>query len=142
MPDITVPMDLFIALAPALGDINTLKPPALPKGRYVLQKALDQCETPFTAFQKWEQAFIKRVAVCDAESGEPILKPLGNGFHFDYNPDVKAEAEAERAEKFATPVVLAGLRMITHAELGNCPITGAQERLLIKVGLLEDSEPT
>ena len=37
-------------------------------------------------------------------------------------------------------VELTGCRMITHAELGDCPITAAHEATLLGV-LIEDKEP-
>ena len=142
MPDLTIPMDLFVVLAPALVEINTLKPPPSPKGRYVLQKALDLSEKPLAEVQKAEQALIRRGAVKD-DTGNVLYTPTGKPgeLRFEWMPELHEECEAERAALMAALVTLTGLRAITHAELGACPITGAQERLLIKVGLLEDAEP-
>jgi hypothetical protein len=76
------------------------------------------------------------------EDGQPVLKPMGNGqFHFEVQKELQEEYTAAMQELLGGEVVLRGARAITRAELGALPITVAQERILVSVGLLVDEEP-
>ena len=139
MPDLTISVEQNLKLAPALQEIGPLKPP--PKARYVLGKASDSSLPPYEAYSKAEQKLVQRVAVQDKD-GNPILRALGNGqAHFDVQKELQEEYDTEMKELKSGDVILKNVRCITRAELGQCPITVDQERILVQVGLLEDSEP-
>jgi hypothetical protein len=141
MPELSLTTDQLIALAPVLAEIENLSPPPTAKGRYALAKASAKAGPAFKLYAEQEQKLVARVAVKDKD-GNPVLKDLGNGqAHFEVLPEFKDEYAKEMADLKAEPVVLEGVRAVTHAELGVCPITVAQEKVLIASGLLEDKEP-
>ena len=141
MPDMTMSTDQLIALAPVLAEIETLTPPPTAKGRYALAKASAKVGPAFKLYAEQEQKLVARVAVKD-DKGNPKMRDLGNGrAQFDVAPEFKDEYAQEMAELKSEPVVLEGVRAVTHAELGVCPLTVAQEKVLIASGLLEDKEP-
>lgn len=131
-------------VAETLELIAALEPPATTKGRYALAKALDAALPARDRYRKEKFGLLTRHAKRD-ERGQPITQTVGGmTIQFDFGqgfnvvtPEV-AEALAELNDE---DVILPGVRMITHAELGACPITAGQERVLIRAGLLEDKEP-
>src|SRR5689334_20112103 len=128
MADLTITTPHLLLLHPALVKILTLTPPPTPKGRYVLQKAAGHTEIAYAAYAKEDAEHVLLVAV-KGEDGNPILTPIDGGMHYNVIPDLKEEHEAHAKERDARMVTLPGCRMITHAELGDCPITGAQEKI-------------
>jgi hypothetical protein len=139
--DITITTAQLKALAPALAGILQLSPPPTAKGRYALAKAGAKVDPAYKLFGEQDSALAARVAVKDKD-GNPIIRDMGNGLAgFDVRPDAKEEYQAEMKALLEEEVVLSGVRQITHAELGACPITAQQEMVLIDCGLLEDKEP-
>ena len=120
--------------------ILDLKPPPAPKGRYVLAKAAKAAAAETPTYQESVFEVLKEHATRD-EQNEPIITVSDAGSVSVVPQDAEAlnKALEELGEE---EIVLAGVRMLTHAELGDCPITARQERLLIEVGLLEDKEPS
>lgn len=141
MPDLTLTTGQLAALHPVLIALDTLTPPPTPKGRYVLSKAATQVAAEHTAYQKVVLEFLKTVVTRD-EKDEPIFTPTdAGGVSFTIAPEKLADYQSGIAGLADEPVTLTGVRQITHAELGACPITVEQERVLIAAGLLEDAEP-
>lgn len=141
MPDITLTTDRLIVLAPVLGAVEKLSPPPTPKGRYALAKAAAQVGPAFQLYVELEQKEIQRCGVKN-DKDEVVAKVLpSGGIGFDLLPDLKDEYNAAIKAMRSEEVTLTGVRQITHAELGVCPITAEQERVLIASGLLEDIEP-
>lgn len=144
MPEIVVKSVLIQELAGALAGVEILSPPPTPKGRYAIGKASDAAQPAAQRYTKERAALLEKHAKRD-EKGAAVRQRFGdNGFQYDLGrgfgattPEFDAELDAMNDED----VVLSGCRMITHAELGACPITAAQERVLIKAGLLDDKEP-
>ena len=142
MPDLTITTQQLSQLQPTLAAISGLTPPPTPKGRYVLSKAQEKAAAEYTTYQKSLMDFIKTMVTQD-EAGEPILEDAGNGqVRFTIRPDKQDEYAAGTKGLAEESVTLIGVRQITHAELGACPITIEMERALIVCGLLEDVEPT
>lgn len=142
MSDLTMTTATLTTLHPVLTALDGLTPPPTPKGRYVLSKAAGKVAAEIEVYQKALSAFLKTVVTQD-DKGEPIFTPVESG-------GVSFQIAADKIEEYRTgmtglaeeQVTLAGVRQITHAELGACPITVEQERVLIAAGLLEDAEPT
>lgn len=137
MSNVTVANSQLNALAQVLAQIAVLAPPPEPKGRYVLAKVTPKV---IKAAQEHEVALtplLDTFATCDAD-GKPIYTELpagGRAF------SIRAEKQAEWSAIQNEVADLAGVRQITRAELGACPITIQQEILLVACGLLEDAEP-
>lgn len=137
MSDLTITVAQLQPLATVLSAIATLSPPPKPKGRYVLTKALP---TVVAAYQRHETSLAPMLddfATQDAE-GKPIFHAKPDGSRtFAIRPEKVEEWTAIQAET----VTLEGVRMITRAEFGDCPVTVDQEMVLVSCGLLEDAEP-
>lgn len=140
MADITISTKQLADLAPVLGEVLRLSPPPIAKGRYALAKAGAKAVPAFELFAEQDQALARRCATVDKD-GKPIWTALANGTAFTVRDEMKEEYAAEKKALFSEEVVLSGVRQITHAELGQCPITAHQEMVLIDCGLLEDVEP-
>lgn len=141
MPDLTISTHQLIELAPVLSAVEQLSPPPTAKGRYALAKASAKVGPAFQLYAEQEQKLVQRCAVKDKD-GKVAFRPAGNGLQgFDLLPELRDEYNAEVKALKDEDVVLQGVRMITHAELGQCPITAAQERVLMECGLLDDVEP-
>ena len=136
MADLIVKASQLNVLATALAEMAPLTPPPTPKGRYVLAKAIPLATKAAEAHGVALKAFLDG-AVTQDEDGKPIYKVNGNQMTFD----VKAEHQAAYVEIQNEDVTLAGVRQLTRAELGDCPITVQQEMVLIACGLLQDEEP-
>lgn len=144
MADIVVKAGLIQDLAGTLGAVEHLTPSATPKGRYALSKACDAALPAAQRYTKERTALLEKHAKKEA-NGAAVKQPVGNGgFQYDLGQGFGAttpEYDAELATINDEDITLSGCRMITHAELGSCPITAFQERILVKAGLLEDKEP-
>lgn len=149
-PDIThltVKAGKIALLDAVLGGIFPLEPPPTPKGRYALSKVAGHTGPASVQFQKERLALLEKHAK-KGDDGKPVSEVVqtaqGPGMRFDMGRGLGVETPEYRAE-LATiedeDILLVGCRMITHAELGKCPITVQQERVLIDTGLLEDKEP-
>lgn len=137
MADVTVANSRLSALAQVLSQVAVLTPPPAPKGRYVLSKATPKVIKEAQAHEAAVTPLLDDFATCDAE-GTPIFVDLpGGGRSFAIRSEKQAEWNAIQDEL----VTLAGVRQLTRAELGACPITVQQEMVLIECGLLEDAEP-
>lgn len=136
MPDLSITtrlaLDLQLALCGnhTLQGVEVLSPPASPKGRYVLAKATDAVLSALKPYEKTRLALVEQHADKTKTSapGTVQLKDVA-AFNKELEPILDE------------PLTLAGVRQITRAELGACPITAFQERVLVKCGLLEDREP-
>lgn len=124
--------------AACLQQIEPLTPPPTPKGRYVLAKASEKIAAEAASFGKRFKAFLDGAVTKDDE-GKPIYATGAAPGQMTFT--VLAEHTDAYTEINAEPVVISGLRQITRAELGACPITIQQERVLVAIGLLEDAEP-
>lgn len=140
MPDFTIKtrlaLDLQVALCgnPQVQGVEFLSPPPSPKGRYVLAKATEAVLSALKPYEKARKGLLDEHAEKDA-AGKKVGKP-GTVQIKDveaFNKDLEPMLDED--------VTLAGLRQITRDELGPCPITAFQERILIAVGLLPDTEP-
>lgn len=126
-----------------LGGIFPLSPPLTPKGRYALAKAAKVIGPAHQTYQEQKVALLELHAV--KVDGKAVTESLPNGqTRYDLGagfgkttPAFDADFKAINDEDIPLP----GVRMITHAELGDCPITLQQEAALLGV-LLVDEEPT
>lgn len=141
MPDITIKTSQLVELTPVLAEVLRLSPPPTARGRYALAKVGGKVDPAYKLFAEQDQALAVRVATLDKDE-KPILKALDNGrIHFNVRPEMQEEYARESKALLEEEVVLSGVRQITHAELGVCPITARHEMVLIDCGLLEDLEP-
>lgn len=141
MSDLTVTASQIAALHATLSAVERLSPPPTPKGRYVLSRASERVVAEAALIEKATMGLVRLCATVD-DQNEPILTPDGEGrVSFSLRPEKVVEYQDALGGLMAESVVLAGVRQITHAELGECPITVEQERVLIAAGLLEDCEP-
>ncbi len=119
--------------------IFPLQPPPTVRGKYILAKYAQAVANELPTFQQQKMDLLKKHAEKD-EKGDPILLqvPGANGqvavsIPSDWlakNPDVQMAFNKDDAELFNTPIKL-NLPMLTHAELGECPIPqGVYTRLL------------
>jgi hypothetical protein len=147
MPDISPPpftfptrqaLELQLALCGSdkLQGVEVLTPPPAPKGRYVLAKATDAVLSVLRTYEKARGQVVNEHTEKD-EKGNAISPAPGQVKIRDV-----AAFNAVIEPMLDEPVTLPGLRQITRAELGDCPITAFQERVLIKCGLLKDEEPS
>jgi|ERR1035437_1666699 hypothetical protein len=132
MPELTITTEQLSRLTPALAAMAPLTPPPSAVGRYAIIKATIKAEGAFQAFVKAEAELTTRCAVPGS------LKDVGNGrATFSVKPELTEEYATQRAALLAEPITLTGVRAITRAELGDCPITIQQDRVLVECGLLE-----
>lgn len=132
MPDQILTTEQLARLAPVLAALGPLTPPPSAVGRYAIIKATTKAEVAFAAFAKAESELTNRCAVPGS------LKDVGNGqATFTVKPELTEEYATQRTALLAEPVTLTGVRAITRAELGECPITINQDRVLVECGLLE-----
>lgn len=139
---ITVKAASIVEVANVLAAVEQLSPPPLPKGRYALGKSAKAALGPAQFHLDKTQEL--RVEHAKKDGGG---KPVTTDITINGQPAKKYEMVDEAAFNAALKaigeeeVTLEGCRMITHAELGACPITAYQERVLIDAGLLDDKEP-
>lgn len=143
MPDISIKAELVVMLGEVLAGATNLSPPPTPKGRYALSKAAIALGKHPQLYQDQKKALLEKHAVL--VDGKPSSKELAPGvLQFDMGKgfgNTTPEFDADLKELNDEEITLSGVRQITHAELGACPITAAQEAVLIRAGLLEDREP-
>lgn len=118
--------------------ILKLSPPPTVKGRYALAKAVLALEPHVKLLVQQTTELAKRHAVTDA-AGVPVVKHEEG--RSSYRLKDAAAYRNEYEAMIEEEIELHGVRQITHAELGDCPITAEQESLLLLAGLLEDKEP-
>ncbi len=146
MSDIThvsVKASQLPVLDAALGGLFSLTPPPTAIGRYALARAAKVVGPAAQEFRAQHQALLVKYATKN-EDGTPMTRDVGNGMmQYDLGagfgkttPEFDAEFRAISDEE----IVLTGCRMVSHKELGDCPITLAQEVALLGV-LLTDTEP-
>ena len=132
MADLTLTTEQLSRLMPVLAALGPLTPPPSAVGRYAIIKATTKAEAVFAAFAKSEAELTQRCAVPGS------LKNLGNGqASFTVTPELAEEYTTQRAALLAEPVTLTGVRAVTRAELGECPITISQDRVLVECGILD-----
>lgn len=120
-----------------VGILHLSPPPSL-KARYVLAKASKVIAAEMALFQEKNLELITRHAKKNAD-GESIKQELENGNAIYQMVDPK-QYKKEYEEMFSEPVELIGIRQLTHAELGDCPLTAFHESILLG-NILEDKEP-
>lgn len=140
MADFTLSTQLLIDLWPVLQGVEVLSPPPNAKGRYALAKATSAAKPAVDVASGQLLQLMRRCAKVDKD-GNPLLKQEGNRVTCDVRPEVAEEYQRESKAILDEPVTLTGVRAITRAELGDCPITVQHERVLIACGLLPDEEP-
>jgi hypothetical protein len=144
MPDITpsvltIKANQLAALDTALAGVFPLSPPPAPRGRYALAKAAKIIGAARQTFNEQHVALLTVHAVKD-DAGQPVPRdgtPEGSFSPKIADMDAFTKAFAELGDEV---IELTGCRMISHAELGDCPITVQQETALLGV-LLTDEEP-
>ncbi len=142
---LSVKASLVPALDVALGGIFPLSPPPTPKGRYALSRAAKVVGPAHQLYQEQKLALLNEHAI--KVDGKPVTQTIqtatGQATQFDMGRGFGVVTEAFTAalkELNDEDIPLTGCRMITHAELGACPITVAQETALLGI-LLIDAEP-
>lgn len=141
MADLVFSTRILVDLYPALLACGPLTPPMSPQGRYIVRKATEHTEKDYAAFQKEEQALIEKFGKRD-EAGTllaPAVNPRGG---LSYQLADPVAFTAARDALLDVQVTVTGLRPITRAELGECPVTIGIEAALIKAGLLQELELT
>ncbi len=132
MPDLTITTEQLTRLAPVLAALAPLSPPPSANGRYAIIRATEKAESAIKPFATAEAEMMTRLAV------PGTIKDAGNGrVTFSIAAEHQEEYATQRAAMFAEPITLTGVRAITRAELGECPITVQQDRVLVECGLLE-----
>lgn len=132
MPDLIITTEQLTRLAPALAALAPLTPPPSAAGRYVAIRATTKAEAAFTSYAKVANELTARCVV------PGTLKDVGGGrASFTVKPELVETYTTEHAALMAEPITLTGVRAITRAELGECPITIQQDRVLVECGLLE-----
>jgi hypothetical protein len=142
MAELTIIAGQLEALSTTLSELESLTPPPAPKGRYVLAKIGTRVTTEYEIFKTSFKKFLDEMVTTD-EEGKPKydagLTP--DLVTFTIKPDKIVEYTEGLAAMLSESVVLTGTRAVTHAELGACPITIGQEKVLIACGILIDEEP-
>lgn len=137
MAEITIPSGTLHNVANVLAAMASLTPPPEPKGRYVLARALPAIQKAAEEHGKAFTEFLQGAAT-KKDDGTPNITAHDNG-------TLSFVIASEHLEAYrdiqSLPTAIPGVRMITHAELGACPITIEQEAVLITAGLLADEEP-
>ena len=130
------------ALSTTLSELESLTPPPAPKGRYVLAKIGTKVTAEYEIFKTSFKKFLDEMVTTD-EEGKPKYDagPTSASVTFAIKPDKIVEYTEGLDAMLSEPVVLTGTRAVTHAELGACPITIGQEKVLIACGILIDEEP-
>lgn len=137
MADLMMAKKHLNAVATALDGMGTLTPPPTSKGRWLIVKALPKMVAEAQAYSAELKKWLDTVVTKD-EGGNPIYGTANGQVTFNFQ---SPEDAAHFAEIQNEQVTLTGLRPLTRVELGECPITVAQEFLLVESGFLEDSEP-
>ena len=148
MADLVVKAGRLLAVQRTLAEVLGLTPPATPKGRYALSRQASAVEREVEKYTEQHAALLKKHAATN-EAGQPLTQPITlpngqSGVQYDLGAgfgQTTPAFEAELKELNDEDITLPGVRMITHAELGGCPITGTHELILLAAGLLEDKEP-
>lgn len=145
MSDIQVTTELKAGLLPQIHadllQVFPLQPPPPARGKYLLAKFAQFVANELPLYNAHKLDLLRKHAPKDA-TGQPILTTtdLGNGQSvMSIDPVDRAAFNAEDAALFHT-IHTVNLPMLTHADLGNCPIPqGAYTRLLGV--LIEDKLP-
>ena len=142
MAELTIIAKQLEALSTTLSELESLTPPPAPKGRYVLAKIGTKVTAEYEIFKTSFKKFLDEMVTTD-EDGKPKYDdgPTPASVTFTIKPDKIAEYTEGLAAMLNESVVLTGTRAVTHAELGACPITIGQEKILIACGILIDEEP-
>lgn len=135
MADLTVSTDRLIRIWKGCLGVDELSPPMAVKARYVIAKAMGHMEDLVKKHDKAHDALARSCAKRD-DKGKLIRQ--GGGFAID--PDAVDTYTEELQKLLDVEVVLPGVRLITRAEIGACPITQMTERHLLGF-LIEDVEP-
>ncbi len=132
MPDLTLTTEQITRLSPVLSALAPLSPPPSANGRYAFIRATEKAESAIKPFATAEAEMMNRYAVPGT-----IKQAVPGRVTFDITAEKQVEYAAQRAAMLAEPITLTGVRAITRAELGECPITIQQDRVLVECGLLE-----
>jgi hypothetical protein len=140
--DITFPARLLPALHGQMQTLFSLQPPPPPRGKYFFAKIAQKVAAELPLYNQQRFELLKKHAPLD-EKGEPVLlvTDFGNGqSEVKIHPIDQAAFNTEDAELGSTPIVLAGIPLLTHAELGDCPIPQGAYTLMLGV-LIKDEPP-
>lgn len=137
MADLMIAKRHLNALATTLDAMGNLTPPPTSKGRWLVVKALpkiaDKAQKSAEELKKWLD-----MVVTKDDNGKPMYREQNGIVQFDFVDPADADHFVEIQ---AETVTIEGVRQMTRAELGECPITVAQEFFLVQCGFLEDNEP-
>lgn len=137
MADLMIAKKHLNALATALNAMGSLTPPPSAKGRWVIVKAIPKVTAKAQEYAADLKKWLDSVVTQD-DSGAPLYAMHAETMRFEFKDQADAAHFAEIQDETVT---LDGVRQLTRAELGDCPITVAQEYMLVESGFLEDSEP-
>lgn len=129
----------LIHIEPSLAAIAPLSPPPELKGRYIFSKAVDAVGEALRKYTELDTEILVRFADKD-EKQRPIIKTTADGLEYQMSDKIKEECRKERKALLDMEIELIGLRAVTHAELGKCPITIEMMAPLIG-NLIVDIEP-
>ncbi len=131
MPDLTITTEQLTRLAPVAAAVQPMAFPTA-TARYVVIRFSEKVEAAIKPFAEAESGMMTKYAMPGS------IKQNGAGrVTFDIAAEAQAAYTAERATLLAEPVTLTGVRALTRTELGECPITVQQDRVLVECGLLE-----
>ncbi|MEX2155130.1 MAG: hypothetical protein WD825_17425 [Gemmatimonadaceae bacterium] len=138
MPDVTVTTKRAIELKAGFDLIEALTPPPAPRGRYALAKWSEKVNAAVELYQKQLKQQLEDHSHKD-ERGKAIRKDIGGGrvkYALIDEDAFTAASDALQEEE----VTLTGVRPVTQAELGDCPVPVLALRLLLGT-VIEDKEP-
>lgn len=136
---ISFPARLLPALYSAVQSTFSLQPPMTPRGKYLLAKIATGIAAELPHYQQQKFELLQKHAAKDEENA-PILRVTdkGNGqSEVACDPVDKAAFNAEDANLGSTPVTLPGLSLLTHRDIGDCPIPQGPYSIMLGV-LIED----
>lgn len=140
---ITFPLGAVQAFSMDVQSIFTLQPPPAPRGKYWLAKISQFLSAEIPHYQQEKLDLLRKHAAKD-DKGEPVLRVVdkGNGQQeINIDPVDRAAFVKDDGELYNTPVTIPGVPMLSHADLGDCPIPqGAYTRLLGTV-ILDEGPP-
>ncbi len=131
MPDLTITTEQLTRLAPVAAAVQPMAFPTA-TARYVVIRFSEKIEAAIKPFAEAESGMMTKYAVPGS-----IKQTAAGRVTYEIATERQADYNAERATLMAEPITLTGVRALTRAELGECPITVQQDRVLVECGLLE-----
>lgn len=142
MADLSFPAFKLPAIAEALGALHDLQPPLGVKAKYVVGRAAPKIAAEAQTYMNQKLDLMRKHAPRD-EKNEPILvvteiAPGKQSFQVTPVDPAAYKAEADALDNEVIPIP--GSRMITHAEVGACPIPQGAYNVLLGT-VIVDEEP-